>query len=199
MRAPLHEPETRPQNTHRWLLQVGSVTSHIPTHPERIQDKLYQLARRWALGKKHRIIKAPQPHGKVLDVGCGTGEFSGLPDEPGLPGSKVSSPTSKHENRLSRIMPFRFCHPWNWFQPKSNSRSLHYGTCSNTYPTYVEPSSDYLHCLLTEGYCDRRSGPRQLGCQNTMGRTGPLGMYPGISHTSAERMFTPFCRNTVSN
>lgn len=40
-----------------------------------VQDKLYQAARRWALGRKYRTINALQPHGKVLDVGCGTGEF----------------------------------------------------------------------------------------------------------------------------
>lgn len=40
-----------------------------------LQDKLYQLARRLALRKKYRMIHALQTHGKVLDVGCGTGEF----------------------------------------------------------------------------------------------------------------------------
>jgi SAM-dependent methyltransferase len=40
-----------------------------------LQDKLYQVARRWALGNKYRTIHALQPHGKALDVGCGTGEF----------------------------------------------------------------------------------------------------------------------------
>jgi SAM-dependent methyltransferase len=42
---------------------------------ESIQDKLYQLARKWGLRKKYHIIHHLQPHGKVLDVGCGTGEF----------------------------------------------------------------------------------------------------------------------------
>lgn len=40
-----------------------------------LQDKLYQLARRLALRKKYRTIHTLQAHGKVLDVGCGTGEF----------------------------------------------------------------------------------------------------------------------------
>ena len=38
-------------------------------------DRLYQLARRVALRRKYALIKAHQPHGKALDVGCGTGEF----------------------------------------------------------------------------------------------------------------------------
>jgi SAM-dependent methyltransferase len=40
-----------------------------------IQDRLYQLARRWALRNKHALIKQHRSTGKVLDVGCGTGEF----------------------------------------------------------------------------------------------------------------------------
>ena len=38
-------------------------------------DRLYQLARSVALRRKYAMIKAHQPHGKALDVGCGTGEF----------------------------------------------------------------------------------------------------------------------------
>lgn len=40
-----------------------------------LQDKLYKLARRWALRKKFGILHSLQPNGKVLDLGCGTGEF----------------------------------------------------------------------------------------------------------------------------
>jgi len=40
-----------------------------------IQDKLYQLARKWGLREKFKTLHRLQPHGKVLDVGCGTGEF----------------------------------------------------------------------------------------------------------------------------
>lgn len=40
-----------------------------------LQDRLYQLARRWALRRKYKTIRGLQPHGKVLDVGCGTGEL----------------------------------------------------------------------------------------------------------------------------
>ncbi len=40
-----------------------------------LQDKLYQLVRRWALTKKYRLLKPRQPNGRVLDIGCGTGEF----------------------------------------------------------------------------------------------------------------------------
>lgn len=40
-----------------------------------LQDNLYQLARRWSLRNKTEIIRGYQPHGRVLDIGCGTGEF----------------------------------------------------------------------------------------------------------------------------
>lgn len=40
-----------------------------------LQDRLYQQARRWALSRKYKLIRRHQPHGSVLDIGCGTGEF----------------------------------------------------------------------------------------------------------------------------
>ncbi|MDQ3102050.1 MAG: class I SAM-dependent methyltransferase, partial [Bacteroidota bacterium] len=40
-----------------------------------LSDKLYQLARRWAVRKKAGLIHSLHSQGKVLDVGCGTGEF----------------------------------------------------------------------------------------------------------------------------
>lgn len=39
------------------------------------QDKLYQIARKWALRRKYRTIHKNRSHGRVLDMGCGTGEF----------------------------------------------------------------------------------------------------------------------------
>ncbi len=40
-----------------------------------LQDTLYQLARKWALRTKYNLVHSYQPQGRVLDIGCGTGEF----------------------------------------------------------------------------------------------------------------------------
>lgn len=40
-----------------------------------LQDALYQLARKWALGTKYKLVHSYQREGQVLDIGCGTGEF----------------------------------------------------------------------------------------------------------------------------
>jgi SAM-dependent methyltransferase len=40
-----------------------------------IQDRLYQFARSWALGNKYKLVHRYQAQGRVLDIGCGTGEF----------------------------------------------------------------------------------------------------------------------------
>ena len=40
-----------------------------------LRDRLYQRARSWALSRKYRLLRRYEPHGRVLDMGCGTGEF----------------------------------------------------------------------------------------------------------------------------
>ena len=40
-----------------------------------LQDRLYQWARKRALRNKHQLISQYQPNGRVLDIGCGTGQF----------------------------------------------------------------------------------------------------------------------------
>ena len=40
-----------------------------------LQDKIYQLVRKRAIRQKHALIAAHEPQGRVLDIGCGTGQF----------------------------------------------------------------------------------------------------------------------------
>ncbi len=42
-----------------------------------LQDRLYQLARKITVRKKHALIARTHATGSVLDIGCGTGEFLG--------------------------------------------------------------------------------------------------------------------------
>lgn len=62
------------QNAAGRYYQGDAYISHSNTNSS-LQDKLYHLARRWGLRRKYGIIHSLQPNGKVLDVGCGTGEF----------------------------------------------------------------------------------------------------------------------------
>jgi SAM-dependent methyltransferase len=50
--------------------------SHTNT-AQSLQDRLYQLARKNALRTKHKLIHRIRPNGRLLDIGCGTGEFLG--------------------------------------------------------------------------------------------------------------------------
>ncbi len=40
-----------------------------------LQDRIYQFVRRRAIRSKHRLISRHRTNGRVLDMGCGTGEF----------------------------------------------------------------------------------------------------------------------------
>lgn len=62
------------QNSIGRYYSADNYISHVNSSGS-IQDKLYQLARKWGLRNKYKMIHRLQPHGKVLDVGCGTGEF----------------------------------------------------------------------------------------------------------------------------
>ncbi len=48
--------------------------SHTNAH-DGLQNRIYQLVRRRAIRRKHRLIAVHKVNGRVLDVGCGTGEF----------------------------------------------------------------------------------------------------------------------------
>lgn len=43
--------------------------------PKGLFQRLYSAARTWAIGRKHALISRHQPHGRVLDLGCGTGDL----------------------------------------------------------------------------------------------------------------------------
>lgn len=48
--------------------------SHTNTKAD-LQDRIYQLVRRRAIRGKHRLVARYKTNGRVLDMGCGTGEF----------------------------------------------------------------------------------------------------------------------------
>ena len=54
--------------------QSEEYLSHSGTDQGLFQ-RLYAAARTWAIGRKHALIKRHQPGGRVLDLGCGTGDF----------------------------------------------------------------------------------------------------------------------------
>lgn len=54
--------------------QSAGYISHSNAN-ESVQDRLYQLARRFTLRVKYTLVRGYQPKGKVLDIGCGTGQF----------------------------------------------------------------------------------------------------------------------------
>ncbi|MBV6404084.1 MAG: Ubiquinone biosynthesis O-methyltransferase [Flavobacteriales bacterium] len=68
-------PRPAPQHLGRYY-ESASYISHSNSHHS-LTDRLYQLARRWALSRKHALVARFRSNGRVLDVGCGTGEFLG--------------------------------------------------------------------------------------------------------------------------
>ncbi|MCB0763209.1 MAG: class I SAM-dependent methyltransferase [Flavobacteriales bacterium] len=40
-----------------------------------MRERLYRWARSWAIARKYALIHRLQPNGRVLDLGCGTGDF----------------------------------------------------------------------------------------------------------------------------
>jgi SAM-dependent methyltransferase len=54
--------------------QGGSYISHS-NEARSLQDRIYLAARHWSMSRKYALIKAYFPNGRVLDIGCGTGQF----------------------------------------------------------------------------------------------------------------------------
>ena len=63
-----------PQESIGRYYQSADYISHSNSK-QGLQARLYQVARTWAMGTKYKLVHSYQPHGKVLDIGCGTGEF----------------------------------------------------------------------------------------------------------------------------
>ena len=67
------DPRPQSHNLGKYYQSAGYI-SHSNANTS-IQERLYQVARRFTLRAKCRLIKSYQPKGKVLDIGCGTGQF----------------------------------------------------------------------------------------------------------------------------
>jgi len=66
-----------------------------------LQDKLYQVVRRRALHGKRKLISSYRTNGRLLDVGCGTGQFNGLMKTHGYLVTGVEPDTGAREQAIA--------------------------------------------------------------------------------------------------
>lgn len=66
-----------------------------------IQDKLYQLVRKRALRGKRKLIARFRSNGKLMDVGCGTGQFLGHMKAHGYLCTGVEPDTGARQNAVA--------------------------------------------------------------------------------------------------
>lgn len=66
-------PRPTPQDIGRYYIAPNYVSHNNQTR--NLKDRVYRAVRKRTIQNKHKLIADLKPNGRVLDMGCGTGEF----------------------------------------------------------------------------------------------------------------------------